>query len=79
MPIEAERNVQLALINLMANCIDNFTHGLAIGSAFMLGSKDGIITTLCIMIHEVIVLKYLLILKLFFFRFLTNLEIGLYY
>jgi len=63
MPIEAERNVQLALINLMANCIDNFTHGLAIGSAFMLGSKDGIITTLCIMIHEVIILinKYIFI------------------
>jgi len=53
MPIDAERNVQLAFINLLANCIDNFTHGLAIGSAFMLGSEHGIITTLCILIHEV--------------------------
>ena len=53
MPIDAERNVQLAFINLLANCIDNFTHGLAIGSAFMLVSEHGIITTLCILIHEV--------------------------
>ena len=40
-------------LNLMANCIDNFSHGLAVGGAFLIGPKVGITTTLCILLHEI--------------------------
>ena len=45
--------VQGAYINLMANCLDNFTHGLAIGGSFLIDNKSGWSTTACILIHEV--------------------------
>ena len=40
-------------LNLMANCIDNFSHGLAVGGAFLIGPKVGITTTICILFHEI--------------------------
>ena len=45
--------VQGAYINLMANCLDNFTHGLAIGGSFLIDAQSGWSTTACILIHEV--------------------------
>jgi len=40
-------------LNLLANCADNFTHGLAVGGAFMVDFKTGFLTTGCILLHEV--------------------------
>lgn len=40
-------------LNLMANCIDNFTHGLAVGGSFLLSARVGALTTFAILIHEV--------------------------
>jgi zinc transporter ZupT len=40
-------------LNLLANCADNFTHGLAVGGAFMVDNKTGFLTTGCILLHEI--------------------------
>lgn len=40
-------------LNLMANVIDNFTHGLAVGGSFLLSYRVGVLTTLAILVHEV--------------------------
>jgi zinc transporter 13 len=40
-------------LNLIANCIDNFSHGLAVGGAFLVSTKMGIVTTGCILLHEI--------------------------
>lgn len=40
-------------LNLVANCIDNFAHGLAVGGAFLVDNKTGFITTSCILFHEI--------------------------
>lgn len=40
-------------LNLIANGFDNFTHGLAIGASFLVGSKVGLLTTFVIIIHEI--------------------------
>ncbi|XP_060063599.1 zinc transporter ZIP13-like [Ylistrum balloti] len=40
-------------LNLLANVIDNFTHGLAIGGSFVVSNKVGAITTFAILLHEV--------------------------
>ncbi len=40
-------------INLAANCVDNFCHGLAVGGSFLVSVKVGFMTTLCILIHEI--------------------------
>ena len=37
----------------MANCIDNFAHGLAVGGAFLVDTKTGFVTTACILFHEI--------------------------
>ncbi len=37
----------------MANCIDNFAHGLAVGGAFLVGERTGLVTTACILCHEI--------------------------
>lgn len=39
-------------LNLMANCIDNFTHGLAVGGSFLVSFRLGAFTTFAILIHE---------------------------
>ncbi|VDN57482.1 unnamed protein product [Dracunculus medinensis] len=41
-----------AIVNLIANFIDNFTHGLAVGGSFVISHKLGILTTFAIIIHE---------------------------
>lgn len=40
-------------LNLFANGIDNFTHGLAVAASFLVGTKIGLLTTFAIIIHEV--------------------------
>lgn len=40
-------------LNLAANCIDNFIHGLAVASSFLASFKMGLITTFAILIHEI--------------------------
>uniref|UniRef100_A0A0K8R7H9 Putative zinc transporter n=1 Tax=Ixodes ricinus TaxID=34613 RepID=A0A0K8R7H9_IXORI len=40
-------------LNLLANSIDNFTHGLAVAASFLIGTKMGMVTTLAILIHEI--------------------------
>lgn len=40
-------------LNLVANSIDNFTHGLAVGGGFSLSLRVGVFTTLAILVHEV--------------------------
>jgi len=40
-------------LNLVANGIDNFCHGLAVAAAFMVCFKTGLLTTAAILVHEV--------------------------
>ncbi|TGZ56952.1 hypothetical protein CRM22_010052 [Opisthorchis felineus] len=40
-------------LNLFANIIDNFTHGIAIGGSYLVSFRLGLVTTLCILIHEI--------------------------
>lgn len=40
-------------LNLLANGIDNFTHGLSVSASFMVSVKFGLLTACAIVIHEV--------------------------
>lgn len=40
-------------LNLMANFIDNFTHGLAVAGSYCVDTKTGVITTAAILLHEI--------------------------
>lgn len=40
-------------LNLMANSIDNFTHGLAVGGSFLVSLRVGLLTTFAILVHEI--------------------------
>lgn len=40
-------------LNLVANCTDNFTHGLAIAASYVVSPLVGVLTTLAIICHEV--------------------------
>uniref|UniRef100_A0A665WR01 Zinc transporter ZIP13 n=2 Tax=Echeneis naucrates TaxID=173247 RepID=A0A665WR01_ECHNA len=40
-------------LNLLANCIDNFTHGLAVAGSFLISKKVGFLTTFAILLHEI--------------------------
>jgi len=40
-------------LNLVANALDNFNHGLAVGAAFLVSTKVGFVTTGCILLHEI--------------------------
>uniref|UniRef100_H3CVJ2 Zinc transporter ZIP13 n=1 Tax=Tetraodon nigroviridis TaxID=99883 RepID=H3CVJ2_TETNG len=55
-----EQNLALCLhgqtsgyLNLLANCIDNFTHGLAVAGSFLVSKKVGFLTTFAILLHEI--------------------------
>ncbi|XP_015911447.1 zinc transporter ZIP13 [Parasteatoda tepidariorum] len=53
-PIKVIQNIHIAgYLNLMANSIDNFTHGLAVAGSFLVGIKMGVLTTFAILIHEI--------------------------
>jgi zinc transporter ZupT len=40
-------------LNLLANSIDNFAHGLAVAGSFMVSYRTGVLTTSAILMHEV--------------------------
>ncbi|XP_008308212.1 zinc transporter ZIP13 isoform X2 [Cynoglossus semilaevis] len=40
-------------LNLLANCIDNFMHGLAVAGGFLVSKKVGFLTTFAILLHEI--------------------------
>jgi len=42
-----------AIMNLLANFVDNFTHGLAVGGSFLVNTRFGLLTTFAILIHEI--------------------------
>ncbi|XP_076308271.1 zinc transporter Zip99C isoform X2 [Tachypleus tridentatus] len=47
-------NIHVAgYLNLLANSIDNFTHGLAVSASFLISTKMGAVTTFAILIHEI--------------------------
>lgn len=51
---DTEENVKvLGYLNLLANSIDNFTHGLAVAGSFVVSTKVGMCTTCAILLHEV--------------------------
>jgi len=55
-PCDGKEGSQISVsgyLNLLANCIDNFCHGLAVGAAFLVSAKVGIVTTICILLHEI--------------------------
>ena len=48
------KNVHITgILNLIANCSDNFTHGMAIGVSYLSGIRIGMITTFGILLHEI--------------------------
>lgn len=48
------RNLKVSgYLNLLANTIDNFTHGLAVAASFLVSKKIGLLTTLAILLHEI--------------------------
>jgi len=40
-------------MNLTANIMDNFTHGLAVGGSFLVNIRFGVLTTFAILVHEI--------------------------
>ncbi|XP_066278017.1 zinc transporter ZIP13-like [Branchiostoma lanceolatum] len=51
---QPSQHIQISgYLNLLANCIDNFTHGLAVGGSFLVSTKVGMLTTLAILLHEI--------------------------
>ncbi|MQL20569.1 hypothetical protein EI008_26730, partial [Escherichia coli] len=50
---EEEQHKACAYLNLFANIGDNFAHGLAVGSSFLVSTKFGIMTTITILLHEI--------------------------
>lgn len=40
-------------LNLVANTMDNFTHGLSLGGAFLVSLRLGVLTTFAILVHEI--------------------------
>ena len=43
----------IGYLNLLANCIDNFIHGLAVASSFLRSFKLGLTTLFAILVHEI--------------------------
>ncbi|KAA0195269.1 Zinc transporter ZIP13 [Fasciolopsis buskii] len=50
---EVEAKQVEGYLNLLANVIDNFTHGVAIGGSYLVSLRLGILTTICILVHEI--------------------------
>jgi len=40
-------------LNLVANSIDNFTHGLAVAGSFLVSFRHGVLATFAILLHEI--------------------------
>ena len=50
---EASNRKIVGYLNLLANCMDNLLHGLAVGTSFLSSSRLGLTTTLAILLHEI--------------------------
>ena len=48
-----ENKKVVGYLNLLANCIDNFIHGLAVASSFLSSLKLGVTTVFAILVHEI--------------------------
>ncbi|CAK6983453.1 zinc transporter ZIP13 isoform X1, partial [Scomber scombrus] len=53
LPQRSEKIKTSGYLNLLANCIDNFTHGLAVAGSFLVSKKVGFLTTFAILLHEI--------------------------
>ncbi|GAB6023445.1 hypothetical protein CHUAL_008225 [Chamberlinius hualienensis] len=51
--LSSESRDMIGYLNLLANGIDNFTHGLAVAGSFLVSFKVGVLTTFAILIHEI--------------------------
>jgi zinc transporter 13 len=51
--IEENKKHITGYLNLLANIIDNFTHGLSLGGAFLVSLRLGLLTTFAILVHEI--------------------------
>lgn len=52
-PDSEQRISPAGYLNLLANVVDNFTHGLAVAASFLAGHRVGLLTTFAIIVHEV--------------------------
>ncbi|XP_062973595.1 zinc transporter ZIP13 [Elgaria multicarinata webbii] len=53
-PLPSARKIKISgYLNLLANTIDNFTHGLAVAASFLVSRKVGLLTTVAILLHEI--------------------------
>ena len=52
-PNQGDEKPIVGYLNLIANCLDNFMHGLAVAASFLSGIKLGLVTATAILIHEV--------------------------
>ena len=50
---EAGNKKILGYLNLLANCMDNLLHGLAVGTSFLSSPRLGLTTTAAILLHEI--------------------------
>ncbi|CAJ0577331.1 unnamed protein product, partial [Mesorhabditis spiculigera] len=50
---EESQHRMCAWMNLAANIVDNFTHGLAVGGSFLVSPTCGVVTTAAILLHEI--------------------------
>ncbi|CAK8681006.1 unnamed protein product [Clavelina lepadiformis] len=53
-PLQKQPKIKMSgYLNLLANCIDNFTHGLAVGGSYLVSCRVGFVTTCAILLHEI--------------------------
>lgn len=50
---EHQPNKVAGYLNLLANSIDNFTHGLAVAGSFLVSFRHGLLGTFAILLHEI--------------------------
>uniref|UniRef100_A0A182P5R3 Selenoprotein P N-terminal domain-containing protein n=1 Tax=Anopheles epiroticus TaxID=199890 RepID=A0A182P5R3_9DIPT len=50
---EAGHKKVAGYLNLLANSIDNFTHGLAVAGSFLVSLQHGLLATFAILLHEI--------------------------
>lgn len=50
---EAPSKKVAGYLNLLANSIDNFTHGLAVAGSFLVSFRHGVLATFAILLHEI--------------------------
>ncbi|XP_066247701.1 zinc transporter ZIP13-like [Euwallacea similis] len=51
--LKSDQKATTAYLNLIANAIDNFSHGICIGGAFSTSRQSGLRATIAIILHEI--------------------------